>query len=193
VVIGAAHKGPSSSSATHHERWSSKASSFSDYSDTSSQRTSSSTRTVGGGSDQAHLLRLRALILKAALIAGFQRPAHASGGASKSSSTTGSEGTSRSPLMSLQDFVQQLPPTAFGTMPGQMRMLGSYKRLVAADASLRDLAGVENRRFFVTEVARAVRWLGGGSRQWGWMRELFRLVVGFSIEEAGRRGGVLVT
>lgn len=173
---------------THHDRWSSNASTLSGYSEdaSSSQHTTSSNRTVGG-SDQAHLLRLRGLILKTAMLAGYRRPS----GSSSSSIVSGS--STRSAVVSFQEFVQGLISTTFGSTPAQVRLLESYKKLVAADPSLRNLAPVTNKRFSTVEVAKAVRWLSAENEQWAWMRDLYMLVNGYSVEEAEKRGGMLVT
>ena len=151
---------------THHDRWSSNASTLSDYSETASSQSTSSTATAG--SDELHLLRLRSLILKAALNTGYSR-------------TLG---------QTLQSYISSMPPNAFGTLPWQGQVLDYYKKLVSADPSLRAAAQEPVRTLTAKDAAKAVRWLGR-NEQWVWMRDLFRLVFGFGIEEAGMRSDTL--
>ena len=189
LVLGPA-SGTNSGVVPHHDRWSSNASTLSEYSEdaSSSQHTNTSSSRTVGGSDQAHLLRLRGLILKTAMLVGYRRPGP---GSSSSSAISGS--SNRSTTVSFQEYVQGLVPTTFGASPAQVRLLNSYKKLVAADPSLQNLAPVTNKRFSTVEVAKAVRWLSTGNEQWAWMRELYKLVNGYSVEEAEKRGGMLVT
>ena len=174
---------------THHDRWSSNASTLSGYTEdaTSSQRTGSTNR-VANTSDQIHLARLRGLILKAALLAGYTPHV----GSSNSSTVSGSTNHSKRDT-SFQLFIKSLPVTAFGTSPAQTKLLVSYKALVAADPTLKTLNSVINQRFRIVDIAKAVRWLGGELPQWLWIKDLFWFVNGFPLEEAERRGGVLVT
>lgn len=167
LVLGPASTGPSSKrGAAHHERWSSNASELSDYSESAasgSQRTSS-TATAGG--EEGQLARLRFLLLKAGMITGYNR-------------STG---------QNLPTYVQTLGDTAFGTLPWQMKVLNFYRKLVMNDKSMLTVHNQPARRLGAAEVAKAVRWLGN-TEQWAWMRDLFRLVFGFGVDEADRRGG----
>lgn len=155
-----------SSRGTQHDRWSSSASTLSDYSESASSQRTSSTATAG--LEGSNLLRLRCLVLKAAMNAGFNR--------------TSSQ--------QLSGFVKALPPGAFGTMPWQVKALASYKKLVRADASLKAANSLPSRRLSSKEIAKAVGWLGG-DEQWVWMKDLYRIVFGFAIEDAERRSGLI--
>lgn len=73
-----------------------------------------------------------------------------------------------------------------------MKVLGFYKKLVTNDKSLKNAHTMASRRIGAADVARSVRWLGDGE-QWAWMRDLFRIVFGFGVDEAERRGGSFVT
>ncbi|KAF2091012.1 hypothetical protein K490DRAFT_34916 [Saccharata proteae CBS 121410] len=164
--------GPETATTRTHNRWSSAASTLSGFSETSSQRTSS-TATVGRkakldaeGNQDPHLLRLKALILAAAVHAGYNR-------------------TSNQPL---SQFVKALPSNSFGTASWQTNLLASFRKLVQADPTLR-VPGFQVRKFSAAEVARAVQWMGR-AQQFGWLRDLFRLVFGFLPEDAGSRGNV---
>lgn len=161
LVLGPASSGTGSArGGSHHDRWSSNASVLSDYSEsvTSSQRTSS---TATAAAEETQLLRLRCLLLRAGMITGYTR-------------------TSGQPLPT---YVRNLPDVAFGTMPWQMKVLGFYKKLVTNDKSMVTAHTLPTRRLGATEVAKSVRWLGS-SEQWAWMRDLFRIVFGFGIDEA---------
>lgn len=159
--------GPENNQTRTHNRWSSSASTLSGYTDTSSQRTSS---TATAGREDPHLIRLKTLILRAAMNAGYTR-------------TT--------PMM-LPAFVKSLPSNSFGVQPWQTELLLSYKRLVLADPTLRvPAAQLPSRRLGAAEVARAVQWMGR-AEQFSWFRDLYRLVFGFFPEDSVQRGNVVI-
>lgn len=170
LVLGPASTANSSSTrattTTHHDRWSSAASALSGYSDsasTGSQRTSS---TATASSEEAHLTRLRCLLLKAGMDRGFSK-------------VSGQQ---------LPAFVKTLPKSAFGPLPWQQKVFASYKKLVTGDKSMLSAHNLASRRLGANEVAKSVKWLGN-SEGWAWMRDLYRIVFGFGIDEAERRGG----
>ncbi|MCJ1228219.1 hypothetical protein MMC12_004880 [Toensbergia leucococca] len=148
-------------------KWSSSSSTLSGYSH-SSAGTTSSTSTIINPIEDPHLTCLKLLIVKAALNSGFQRS---------------------NPHLTLSSFVKTLPSNSFGMQPWQMQLLEQYKKLVASDPAFRNAGPV--RRAGVREVARAVEWMVD-SGQYGWLKDLFRLVVGFRVEDGGGRGGVLM-
>lgn len=150
----------------HHERWSSNASSLSDYSESASSQRTSSTATAG--SEGSNLLRLRYLILKAAMIAGFDRTSN----------------------QQLPAFIKNMPSNAFGTLPWQVDALNKYKELVRADASMKTANSLPSRRLGSKEVAKAVRWLGTDT-QWSWMKDLFWVVFGFTTDDPDRKSATV--
>nr|POE79920.1 hypothetical protein CFP56_07986 [Quercus suber] len=162
--------GPSSTSGsvrgTHHDRWSSNTSVRSGYSESASSQRSSSTETAT--TEEQHLLRLRYLLLKAGMHTGF----------------------SRNLGPNLSSFVLKLPDNAFGTLPWQMTVLNYYKKLVTNDKSMVTAHTLPSRSFTAKEMARSIQWLGL-SEKWAWMRDLYRLVFGFGLDEVERRGGAL--
>lgn len=171
LVLGPSSSHGSNRGAPHHDRWTSNASVLSDYSESAASgasRRSSSTASAGG--EEVHLARLRALLLKAGINTGYVR-------------TSGQQ---------LPAYVKALPDSAFGILPWQMKVLGFYKKLVTNDKSLKNAHTMASRRIGAADVARSVRWLGDGE-QWAWMRDLFRIVFGFGVDEAERRGGSFVT
>ena len=149
-------------------KWSSGASSLSDYAHSArSEKTTSSTSTIINPSEDPRLTCLKLLIIKAAMNVGFQR--------SKS--------------LSLASFVKSMPSNSFGTQPWQMSSLEKYKKLVASDANFRNIG--HSRRASARDVARSVMWMVS-TGQYIWLKDLFRLVCGFHIEEADVRGGVSI-
>ncbi|KAK8208573.1 hypothetical protein IWZ01DRAFT_347075 [Phyllosticta capitalensis] len=154
--------GPENNVTRTHDRWSSSASILSTYSD--SVRTSSTARNSNPATSSAedpHLLRLKTLILAAAMTTGY----------------------TRSLGLTLPQFVKTLPSTSFGPAPWQIALLASYKKLVLADPTLRvPGAQLPSLRLGAPEVARAVQWMAR-AEQFGWLRDLYRLVFGCAVEE----------
>ena len=167
LVLGPASTGSSSSlrgGSHHHDRWTSNASVLSDQSASASSQRSSSTATATN--EETHLTRLRCLLLKAGMNIGFSR-------------VSGQQ---------LPAYVNTLPDTAFGNLPWQQKVLSLYKKLVMGDKSMLTVNNMPPRRLGAIDIAKAVQWLGN-SEQWAWMRDLFRIVFGFGVDEAERRGG----
>lgn len=114
-------------------------------------------------------MRLRALITKAAIDSGYQR-----GGP-----------------QSLSSFVKALPTDAFGSAPWQTTLLKNYRKLVSFDPAFRN-AGPQ-ARVGAIDLARACQAMLQ-SGQYPWLRDLYRLVFGFHMEEAmGRKGMAIQT
>ncbi|KAI1334372.1 hypothetical protein F5Y15DRAFT_409700 [Xylariaceae sp. FL0016] len=158
-------------------RWSSTASNLSGYSQ-SSQRTSS-TATTATTAEDINVMRVKALILKAALNVGYSRDAGADG---------------HSSAANLQAFVKSLPTGSFGSMPAHATLLQSYKNLVVADSSFRHSSSLPARgkRVAAAEVAKSVNWMTLRSSQYGFLRDLFKFVFGFHMDEAESRKNVSI-
>ena len=103
-------------------------------------------------------------------------------------------------LNSLPNFVKNLPDNAFGNQAWQVALLENYRKTVANDSSFRNLgvAGTlgERARINAIEVARAVHGMTSCVYGFNWLRDLYRHVFGFYVEEAlkasdshGRRTG----
>jgi hypothetical protein len=168
LVLGPASTGSSSLRGTHLDRWSSNASVMSNYSESASSNKTSSTATAT--SEDVHLTRLRSILLKAAMNTGYSK---ANG-------------------QHLPSFVNGLPDTSFGTLPWQKKVFALYKSLVLGDKTMLTVHTLPSRRCGAVDVAKSVKWLGSGEK-WAWMRDLYRLVFGFGIDEAERRGGAFQT
>lgn len=157
-----------SNTLTHAQRqkWSSNSSTLSGYSQ-SSGTTTSSTSTIINPSEDPRLTCLKLLIVKAAINSGFQR------------------GKS----MTLASFVKSIPSNSFGHAPWQMQLLENYKKLVASDPGFRSPG--PSRRATAGDIGQAVRWMVG-SGQYGWLKDLFRLVFGFHVDEGEVRSKVTI-
>ncbi|KAL6253176.1 hypothetical protein RBB50_000898 [Rhinocladiella similis] len=132
--------------------------------------------TVRTPADDPTLILLKSLFVKAALATG-----------------RGYTRTSIDPtLNSLPNFVQNLPDDAFGTQTWQVALLENYRKAVINDSGFRNLgiAGTlgERGRINAVEVARAVRGMTSCVYGFGWLRDLYRLVFGFYVEEALKAG-----
>ena len=158
--------GPDSSS-SHFPgpQWSSSSSTLSYSSSQSSDHTTSSTSTIINPSEDVRLTCLKLLIIKAAINTGFQRDAK------------------------LASFVKSLSSNSFGPAQWQVQLLENYKKLISTDPAFRS-AGPP-RRATAVDVARAVTWMAR-SGQYGWLRDLFRWVFGFRVEEAERNRAVII-
>jgi hypothetical protein len=156
--------GPEAGQTRTHDRWSSASSNLSTYSDTSHSIHSSSTATAGR--EDPNLIRLKGLIIKAAINAGYIR------------------------TVPLPDFVRSLPSSIFGTAPWQTALFENYKQLVVSDTTLRNIHAQPLKRWTATEIGRAVQWMAR-SEQFAWMRDLYRWVFGWFPEEAGQRNMII--
>lgn len=100
-------------------------------------------------------------------------------------------GYQRNGPQSLSSFVKSLPSDAFGSLPWQMSLLESYKKFVGFDPAFQN-AGPQAQASAV-DVSRAVKELMQRGKL-TWLRDLYRLVFGFHVEEASNwEGPVLQT
>ncbi len=166
-----------SRAATNPARWPSSASNLSGYSQGSAKTSSTATTATA---EDVNITRIKTLILKAAMNIGFNRDA---------AGTEGPNGT-----MSLQAFVKSLPTGSFGSLPAHATLLQNYKNLVLADTSFRSSANlpVRGKRVNAIDVAKSVGWMMLRSGQYSFLRDLFRLVFSFALEEAESRRNVSI-
>ncbi|KAI0009426.1 hypothetical protein F4779DRAFT_617600 [Xylariaceae sp. FL0662B] len=167
-------------------RWSSSASNLSGYSQ-SSQRTSS-TATTATTSEDVNITRIKTLILKAAMNVGFSRDGSSGEGHGHGGSAA-----------ALQAFVKSLPTGSFGSLPAHAALLQSYKNLVvgAGDSPFRQASSwslpPRGKRVLAADVAKSVAWMTHhGAPQYGFLRDLFKLVFGFHLDEAEARKNVSI-
>ncbi|KIW35006.1 uncharacterized protein PV07_01733 [Cladophialophora immunda] len=128
--------------------------------------------TVRTPAEDPTLILLKTLFVKAALATG-----------------RGYTRASTDPNMnSLPNFARNLPDTAFGTLAWQVSLLDNYRKTIANDSTFRSLgvAGTiaEQGRINAVELARAVRGMTSCVYGFGWLRDLYRFVFGYYIEEA---------
>ena len=145
-------------------RWSSTSSTLSGY----TQSTASNSTATASAEDHK-MIRLKVLIVKAAMISGYQR---ASG-------------------QSLSAFVKSMPANKFGAQPWQTQLLEHFRRMILTDSTFRAPTNLPSRKATATEIARAVNWMVG-SGQYIWLKDLFRLVFGFRIEDVDSRGNASI-
>jgi hypothetical protein len=156
--------GPEAGQTRTHDRWSSSSSNLSTYSDTSQSIHSSSTATAGR--EDPNLIRLKGLIVKAALNTGYSR---------------------QTPL---PVFIRSLPSNSFGNLPWQSALFEQYKHLVLTDPTLRNIHQQPLRRLTAIEIGRAVQWMAR-SKSFSWMSDLYRFVFGAFPEDAGQRNLII--
>ncbi|KAI1282930.1 hypothetical protein F5Y07DRAFT_409926 [Xylaria sp. FL0933] len=150
-------------------RWPSSASNLSSYSQ-SSQRTSSTATTTATTTDDVNIMRIKALVLKAAMNMGFSR-----------------EDGHPNPI-SLQAFVRALPAGSFGSLPAHATLLQNYKNLVVTDSAFRQASlPSRGKRVSAAEMAKSVAFMTHRSSQYGFLRDLFKVVYGFHMDEIDSR------
>lgn len=160
-------------------RWSSSASNMSGYSQ-SSQHTSSTATTATAAIDDLNIARVKILIVKAAMNVGFNRDAATADGVGGGAA--------------LQAFVKSLPTGSFGSLPNHATLLQNYKNLVLADSNFRPGATLPSRgkRVNSVDIAKSVNWMLARSAQYNFLRDLFKLVFGFQLEDADARKTVAI-
>lgn len=158
-------------------RWSSSASNLSSYSQSSAK--TSSTATTTAASEDINVTRIKVLILKAAMNIGFNRD-----------SADGKAGAA-----SLRSFVKSLPTGSFGSLPSHATLLQNYKNLVLSDATFRASASlpIRGKRANAADVAASVGWMSLRTQgQYGFLRDLYKLVFGFPLDEVENRKNVSI-
>lgn len=159
--------------ANERGRWSSSASNLSGYSQ-GSQHTSSTATTTTAALEDINVTRIKILIVKAAMNIGYNRGNNDSGA-------------------SLQAFVKTLPIGSFGSLPSHATLLQSYKGMVLNDSTFRPTATLPPRgkRVGSLEIAKSVSFMMR-SGQHSFLRDLYRLVFGFQLDDAESRKNVAI-
>jgi hypothetical protein len=150
-------------------RWSSNSSTLSAYSQSSRTSSTATPPNIPEAIEDINMTRLKVLIVKAAMNSGYQR----------------SQG------QTLNTFVKSLPSGSFGTAPWQTSLLENYRKMVLTDPALRAPANLPPRRATASEVGRAVTWMMRAGT-YPFLRDLYRLVFGFHIEESELRKNVAI-
>ncbi|KAK1254981.1 hypothetical protein MKX08_008976 [Trichoderma sp. CBMAI-0020] len=153
-------------------RWSSSASNLSSFSH-SSNRTSSTATTTNAAEDP-NVTRAKILVLRAAMNLGFDRE-------------TISDPKTAPAL--LQNFVQTLPADSFGPLPRDTALFKQFKNSVLMDAFIPRNHSMPSRgkRVSAVDMAKSVSTLAINSPRYAYLRELFRFVFNFPLEEVETR------
>ncbi|PLB49551.1 hypothetical protein P170DRAFT_447197 [Aspergillus steynii IBT 23096] len=131
------------------------------------QSSEHSTNTITTSSNDLSLERLRVLMAKAAINCGYLRDGP----------------------QSLSSFIKSLSSDAFGSMAWQVSLLKNYKRMVAIDSSFREIG--PQARAGAADIASTVQ-STMQTGQFPWLRDLYRFVFGFHLEEAISRKGIVL-
>lgn len=168
--------GPSSDGG-RGKRWSSSASTMSGYSHNSNRTSSTATTTTA--TEDPNVSRCKVLILRAAMNLGFN----------KDSITDPKAGAH-----AFQKFVQSLQTGAFGSLPTHTTLLQQYRDSVLKDGFVprAHAASSRNKRVSAQEMAKSVHTMMNNSSRFSYLRELFKFVFQFPLEEVDSRRNVSI-
>lgn len=166
-----------SSDSSRGGRWSSNASNMSSYS-RGSNRTSSTATTTTAAEDP-NISRSKVLVLRAAMNMGFNRD-------------TITDPKTESAI--LQKFVQGLPPGSFGSLPSHATLLQQYKNSILTDSFLprNYLLPVRSKRVMAQDMAKSVMAMSSSSPRYTFLRDLFKFVFQFTVDEAESRRSISI-
>ncbi|GAB0133928.1 hypothetical protein EsDP_00002322 [Epichloe bromicola] len=158
-------------------RWSSNASNMSSYS-RGSNRTSSTATTTTAAEDP-NISRSKVLVLRAAMNMGFNRD-------------TITDPKTESAI--LQKFVQGLPTGSFGSLPSHATLLQQYKNSILTDSFLprNYLLPVRSKRVMAHDMAKSVMAMSSSSPRYAFLRDLFKFVFQFTVDEAESRRNISI-
>ncbi|KAF5662321.1 hypothetical protein FHETE_8028 [Fusarium heterosporum] len=158
-------------------RWSSSASNLSSYSKSSAR--TSSTATTTAASEDANVTRAKVLVLRAAMNLGFNRD---------------SIHDPKAAATALQKFVQELPPGSFGSLISHSNLLAQYKNSVLTDAIIprHHALPARGKRVTAQEMAKSIQMMMKSSQRYAYLRDLFRIVYQFPVEEVDSRRNVSI-
>ncbi len=170
--------GPSSDGG-RGSRWPSSASNLSSYSHNSNRTSSTATTTTA--TEDLNTTRAKILVLRAAVQLGFNKEAIVD---IKTGATA------------LQKFVSELQPGAFGTLATHATLLQQYKESILTDGFIPRSSFVLSsrmKRVSVQDLAKSVQVMISASQsRYGYLRELFKFVCSFPLEEADSRRNLMI-
>ena len=161
-------------------RWSSNASNMSSYSQsTHSSARTSSTATTTATTEDPNLSRAKVLVLRAAMNLGFNRD-------------TITDPKSGSVI--LQKFVHNLPLGSFGSLPAHATLLQQYKNSVLTDTIIprNQVLPGRGKRASANEMAKSINIVSQSSTRYAYLRDLFKFVFQFPIDEVDTRRNVSI-
>jgi hypothetical protein len=158
-------------------RWSSSASNLSSYSKSSAR--TSSTATTTAASEDANVTRAKMLVLAAAMNLGFNRD---------------SIHDPKAAAAALQSFVKDLPPGSFGSLISHSNLLAQYKNSVLTDAIIprHHTLPARGKRVTAQEMAKSIQMMMKSSQRYAYLRDLFKVVFQFPIEEVETRRNISI-
>lgn len=158
-------------------RWSSNASNMSSYSRGSNRTSSTATTTTA--TEDPNILRSKILVLRAAMNLGYNRD------------TITDVKTEASIL---QKFVHGLPTGSFGSLPNHATLLQQYKNSVLTDSFIprSHVLPARGKRVMAQDMAKSVAAMSNSSPRYTYLRDLFKFVFQFSVEEAESRRNVSI-
>lgn len=158
-------------------RWSSNASNLSSYSHSSTR--TSSTATTTAASEDPNIARAKMLVLRAAMNLGFSRE---------------TVGDAKSGAATLQKFVQSLPAGSFGSLPSHATLLQQYKNSVITDTIIprHHALPARGKRAAASEIAKSINIISQSSSRYNYLRDLFKFVFQFSVDEVDARRNISI-
>lgn len=152
----------------HGGRWSSAASNMSSYSHSSNRTSSTATTTTA--TEDPNVTRGKMLILRAAMNTGFKRELMMD---------------SKNGSANLQRYVKALTLGDFGASTSSESLLQQYKDAVLKDCFVPRSQFIPNRpkKYTALEMARVVQTLMNTSARYSYMRELYKFVFLFSLDD----------
>lgn len=158
-------------------RWSSNASNLSSYSHGSTR--TSSTATTTATAEDPNIARAKVLVVRAAMNLGFNRD---------------SVVDPKSGSLVLQKFVDSLPTGAFGPLSSHTTLLQQYKNSVLTDTIIprHHALPPRGKRVSAYDMAKSIFVVSKSSHRYTYLRELFKFVFQFSIDEVETRRNVSI-
>ncbi|KAL2884685.1 hypothetical protein HOO65_100089 [Ceratocystis lukuohia] len=159
LVLGGLNK-----EGSRNGRWSSSASNMSGFSHTTAK--TSSTITTHPQTESFHAMQIKVLILKLAVLAGFDRDSASDG---------------KSGVTSLQSFAMSMDNELFGKTPKSRNLCQNFKRLIIGDLALPNFNQLPPRgkRVSASEMAKSVNVMIRRSAKYEFLQDLFFRVFNF--------------
>jgi hypothetical protein len=94
----------------------------------------------------------------------------------------------------LQKFVQDLPPGSFGSLISHSTLLSQYKNSVLTDAIIprHHALPARGKRVTAQEMAKSIQMMTKSSQRYAYLRDLFKVVFQFPVEEVDTRRNVSI-
>lgn len=95
----------------------------------------------------------------------------------------------------LQKFVQDLPAGSFGSLLSHSALLAQYKNSVLMDSIIprHHMLPSRGKRVTAQEMAKSIQMMMKSSQRYAYLRDLFRIVFHFPIEEVNIQRNVTIS